>query len=86
MHNAVYRVAYGQKGAEGGKREMLPLIAFTSFKSRFEQPKIEEGASLSLFVLVMFSLSSLVLSLSRSSAPSSPVSDPLLFPQQASTN
>jgi hypothetical protein len=44
MHNAIYRVAYGQKAAEGKKREMLPMIAFTSFKSRFEQPKIEEGA------------------------------------------
>ncbi|GAA5986189.1 hypothetical protein JCM11641_002883 [Rhodosporidiobolus odoratus] len=44
MHNSVYRAAYAStdKG-NGKKREVLPMIAFTSYKQRFQQPKMEEG-------------------------------------------
>lgn len=45
MHNSVYRALYdaADKG-NGKKREVLPEIAFSSFRSRFEMPTLAEGA------------------------------------------
>ncbi|PRQ72955.1 Polynucleotide kinase 3 phosphatase-domain containing protein [Rhodotorula toruloides] len=44
MHNSVYRALYDavDKG-NGKKREVLPEIAFNSFRSRFEMPTLAEG-------------------------------------------
>lgn len=45
MHNSVYRALYDRvdKG-NGHVREVLPEVAFSSFRSRFEMPTLAEGA------------------------------------------
>ncbi|BGP30961.1 DNA kinase/phosphatase Pnk1 [Rhodotorula toruloides] len=44
MHNSVYRALYDAVDKGNGKRrEVLPEIAFNSFRSRFELPSLAEG-------------------------------------------
>ncbi|GAA6008634.1 hypothetical protein JCM10207_007186 [Rhodosporidiobolus poonsookiae] len=44
MHNSVYRAAYAPVDQGNGRtREILPLIAFTSFAKNFQKPTMAEG-------------------------------------------
>lgn len=44
MHNSVYRASYDSTDVGNGKkREILPEIAFSSFASAYQEPKLEEG-------------------------------------------
>ncbi|GAA5838084.1 hypothetical protein JCM5353_004491 [Sporobolomyces roseus] len=46
MHNSVYRASYDSTDVGNGKkREILPEIAFSSFASAYQEPKLEEGFS-----------------------------------------
>ncbi|GAA6062392.1 hypothetical protein JCM10212_003201 [Sporobolomyces blumeae] len=44
MHNSVYRALYDRVDRGNGKvREMLPPIAFDSFRNNYEEPTLDEG-------------------------------------------
>jgi hypothetical protein len=46
MHNSIYRASYEPVDQANGKtREILPDIAFNTYASKFQEPKLKEGAS-----------------------------------------